>query len=1082
MIVALAPNARAQAVAVAEVDGYVTDPSGQTIVGAQVKMIEVDKQQVHVTSTDATGRYALPNLPVGDYKLEVSVSGFKTYVQTGITLQVATNIVVNVAMQIGSVTESIEVAAAAAMVETKENAIGQVIDEHRMVDLPLNGRDPSQLLTLTGAGTNNMALNGNDLTGNKNMGGSNASRAFSVAGSQANGLSYLLDGGDNNDAFSNVNLPLPMPDAIQEFNVQTNALPAQYGLHPGGIVNIVTKSGANSFHGDLFEFLRNGDLNARQKATPLRDSLKRSQFGGTAGGRIVKDKLFFFGGYQGTRQRSDPTNNNAYVPTAAALNGDFSVLEAAKSAGGCLASARTLKNPYANNAPFPNNQVPVSLFDPAALKLVNNYIPTSKDPCGLIQYAIPANNPDDQWIGRVDYVISDKQSLYVRYFIYDFLQAAVFDGKNALPTSTPGLQQRSQTATIGHAFAISSSMVNSFHATFDRRRDDRGSASNLFSPKDLGVNMFQALPNYIQVTVSSYFNVACGTCAPGYFNVNTYQLSDDLSVIRGKHQLAFGVDYRRDQLNVANFQQANGQFTFSGNSSGDGLADLMIGRIGTLTNGNPNPDALRETVFALYAQDAFHATSHLSINYGIRWEPSLPSYDSFGRGNRFDMSLLQQGVHSTQYPAAPAGLVFANDANNSYGKALTAAHWATFSPRLGLVWDVNGDGKQTIRAAFGLMHDTTELYYPERWTTNPPYASSISLTNVQLSNPYASYVSPTGQAGDPFPGAAIFPSFGTYISIPANVKPTYMMQWNISYQRQIGKDWLVTANYLGNRTRHLWGSVDINPALVVAGATTSNDNQRRVLYLANSTQGQYYGQIVQTDDGGRAAYNGLLLSLQHRFASNFTLLSNYTWAHCISDVEFLGELGNTVYQNSSDREHGERGNCTSDHRQIFNTSLSVTSPGMGGGFTRKLTGGWQLSPIVSLFTGQMLTPTDGSKDISLTGDLKDRPNVILGGSIYQNTTSAWFNPLAFGTQATGTFGNAGRYSIVGPGVISWDMAISRQFQFKERWTLHLRADFFNIMNHANWSNPTVDSTSGTFGQITTFSSPRIIQVATKLYF
>ena len=306
---AFAPRAKAQAVAIAELDGYVTDPSGQAIAGAQVKATEVDKGQVRDTVSEATGRYALPDLPVGNYRLEVSAAGFKTYVQTGIILQVASNVTVNVPMQIGAVTESIRVEANAAMVETKENSVAQVINEQSMIDLPLNGRNPTQLLTLTGAGTSTMTLNGGDLTGSKNIQGSNGSGQFSVAGSQANGINFLLDGGDNNDSFSNVNLPIPVPDFIQEFNVQTNGLPAQYGLHPGGVVNIVTKSGANAFHGDLFDFLRNGDLNARPEGAATtqgkRDSLKRNQFGGTAGGRIIKDKLFFFGGYQGTRQRSD---------------------------------------------------------------------------------------------------------------------------------------------------------------------------------------------------------------------------------------------------------------------------------------------------------------------------------------------------------------------------------------------------------------------------------------------------------------------------------------------------------------------------------------------------------------------------------------------------------------------------------------------------------------------------------------------------------------------------------------------------------------------------------------------------------
>src|ERR1017187_4835137 len=356
----LAPAARAQQVAVAQLDGYVTDPSGQAVPGAQVRAIEVDRDQVHLATTDITGRYQLIGLPAGQYRLEVSYQGFKTYVQKGIQMDAGNNRTQPVTLEVGAVTESIQVTANASMVETKENSISQVVDQDRLVDLPLNGRNPADLLRVSGFATSSMTLNGGDLTGSKNIQGSNGSGQYSVAGSAANGVNFLLDGGDNNYAFSNVNLPIPFPDAVQEFNVQTSGLPAQYGLHSGGVVDVVTKSGGNAFHGDLFEVLRNGDLNGRTKGgnnlQPVRDSLKRTQFGGTAGGRIIRDKLFFFGGYQGTRQRSDPAQNPAYVPTAAVLLGDFSVVDGAKSAGGCLSTARVLKDTSKN--PYPGNKIP----------------------------------------------------------------------------------------------------------------------------------------------------------------------------------------------------------------------------------------------------------------------------------------------------------------------------------------------------------------------------------------------------------------------------------------------------------------------------------------------------------------------------------------------------------------------------------------------------------------------------------------------------------------------------------------------------------------------------------------------------
>ena len=1087
----LAPAARAQQVAVAQLDGYVTDPSGQAVPGAQVKAIEVDRDQVHLATTDITGRYQLTGLPAGEYRLEVSYQGFKTYVQKGIRMDAGNNRTQPVTLEVGAVTESIQVTANAAMVETKENSISTVVDQDRLVDLPLNGRNPADLLRVSGFSTSSMTLNGGDLTGSKNIQGSNGSGQYSVAGSAANGVNFLLDGGDNNDAFSNVNLPIPFPDAVQEFNVQTSGLPAQYGLHSGGVVNIVTKSGSNGFHGDLFEFLRNADLNARPKGViglqPVRDSLKRSQFGGTGGGRIIKDKLFFFGGYQGTRQRSDPAANTAYVPTAAALTGDFSVLDGAKANGGCLATAKTLKDPSGN--PYPGNKIPVSTFDPAGLKLASSFIPTSPNPCGNFLFGYLTNNPDDQWIGRIDYNISSKHFFYGRYFIYDFLALSLFDGHNALTTGSPGNQDRSQTMTIGDTYSFSGTAVNSFHATFDRRRDNRSSASSLFSPQTLGVNMFINASNYTQLSVSGYsgggFNVGCGTCALANFDINTYQVADDFTLIRGRHQFAFGFDGRKDQFNSYNYQQANGQFTFNGSFSGDGLADLLTGRFSGLTDGNVISDYLRQTVIAAYAQDSFRVASHLSINFGVRWEPSVPAYDKYGRGNQFSWPLFMQGWHSSVYPTAPAGLIFSGDtAQNPYGKALTAAHWATFSPRLGLVWDPKGDGKQTLRASFNLLHDTTELFYPERWTTNAPYVSSLTLTSGQFSNPFASYTL-NGKTGDPFPGASVFPTQGAYISIPPNNQVTYMMQWNLSYQRQVGKNWVLKANYLGNAGRHIWGSVDVNYAVPIAGATTSNTNNRRLTYLANPTTGQFYGDIQQTDDGANSEYHALFLSAQHQFANHFTLLTSYTWSHCVSSWDFAGELAGVVYQNPLNRATGERGNCGYDHRHTFITTMVAMSPGVGGGAARFITKDWQVSPIVSIFTGNPIQLSDGGKDISLSGQLLDRPNVInadLVHTVAPSDPSFWFNPAAFAVQPAGTFGNLGRNSVYGPGQINYDMALSRRFAVKERWKIEFRADFFNILNHANPNGPGTSNAASTFGEITTFGTPRQIQMALKLYF
>jgi hypothetical protein len=531
------------------------------------------------------------------------------------------------------------------------------------------------------------------------------------------------------------------------------------------------------------------------------------------------------------------------------------------------------------------------------------------------------------------------------------------------------------------------------------------------------------------------------------------------------------------------------------------MADLLIGRLSGLTDGKVISDYLRLNVVAGYAQDAFHVTSRFTINYGLRWEPTVPSYDKYGRGNQFNWSLFEQGVVSTVYPTAPPGLVFYGDSADKYGKAFTASHWGTVSPRLGMVWDPEGNGKQTIRAAFTMIHDTNELFYPERWTTNSPYVSSLSFTSGQFSNPFAGVA-----GGDPFPGAIVFPSIattgapGAYISVPPNINPMYVMQWNLSYQRQIGADWRVTASYMGNATRHLLGSVDENYSIdvPVAGkaASTSNTNQRRLTYLLNPTTGGSYGDIQVSDDGNNGEYHGLLVSMLHRMATNFTLLTNYTWSHCVSSWDFAGELAGPVYENSAAGNLWERGNCGFDHRQVFNVSLVYQTPGWGHSVLKTLSKNWQVGAISSLATGYPIQLTDGGKDISLSGQDLDRPLNILPSQVYvkQNTGSYydWFNPNAFecagnptGTACSifsGQFGDVGRNSIYGPGSIGLDTALTRSFQFKERARLDFRADFFNVMNHANPSNPTTSITSGTFGEISTYGTPRQIQMALKLIF
>ncbi len=1089
VVLGLSSTMWAQSVAVAQVSGTVTDSTGAVIANAPIVMTETDKDVNHTAVSDTSGHYVFPNLPVGPYRLEVKVPGFKDYLQSGIELVVDNNIVINVAMQVGTINERVEVKASAGMVETKENAVSAVVDQQRINELPLNGRQATQLILTLGAAA--YADSGD--TGSKTF---YSATRISVAGGQGNGTAYLLDGADNTDAMSNVNMPFPFPDALEEFSVDTSAVSSRFGTHPGATVNVVTKSGSNALHGDLFEYLRNGDLNARNFFALQRDSLKRNQFGGTVGGKIITDKLFFFGGYQGTRNRSNPPASIAHIPTAAALNGDFSTL----ASGSCQSSGKalTLTNPVTGK-PFPNNQIPAAMLNPVALTIASKYLPVgSADPCGKVTYGIPVTGDEDQVIGRVDWARSSKQSVYGRYFIDDYQNPPTFNGSNLLTTTAPGNFERAQSATIGDTYTFGPGTVNSVHLTFNRIRDNRGPTNQAINPTLLGVNMYSAVPNFLLLSISNYFNTFCGTCAPGHFNVTSYQVADDVDVIRGRHEMAFGFNLIRIQNNTISGFDENGTFTFNGSVTGNGLADFLIGRPNDFQQTNPTPDDLRQWVMSFYAQDSFRVSPHFTFNYGLRWEPTFSDPDKYGRGDSFSLPGFFSNTHSTVHPQAPAGLFFKGDPG--IPAAMWNGHKANFAPRMGVVWDPHGDGRDTLRAGAAILYDSTETWFNERETTNPPFGNNIDVPTPAggFSNPWQGY-----PGGNPFPqhGNLLFPTAGVYVNMPLNPKPTYVAQWNVTYQRQVARDWLASASYLGNETDHIWITHETNPAEFLGpGSTTANTNKRRLLYLLNPTLGAAYSSIDTTDDGAVAHYEALLLSLQHRFSNHFEMLTNYTDSYCLSDYDFGAALATPANSQPFNR-HADWGPCSSDTRHIFNLSLVAQSSWKSGNaWAKRLLSDWQLAPLFHASSGQPLTVTTG-KDNSRTGLNNDRPNQVLNNP-YSATLSCssapcvqWINPAAFVPNPIGTFGDVGRNALRGPKMVNLDMALSRIFRFNERFSLQARADAFNILNHTNFvgaispaglvsafTTMNTNLSSSSFGQVESAFDPRILQFALKLYF
>ncbi len=1075
--------ARAQSIGGGQIQGAVMDTNGAVVPGASVTATQKDSGLTRVVVSGSDGGYILPNLPVGPYTLDVVKSGFNPYRQSGIVIEVGNNLNIPIVLKVGTSTQTVEVDAQASMVQTEDQSVSQVIDAQRVVDLPLNGRQATSLILLSGAATT--APSG-DNVGSKNY---PSEVTLSVAGSQGTQTEYLMDGADNTDSFSNVNLPFPFPDALQEFSVQTSGLAAQYGFHPGAVVNVVTRTGANAFHGDAFDFLRNNFFNATSYFSS-KDTLKRNQFGGVIGGPIVRNKLFFFGGYQGTIVHQQSNNTKYILPTQAVLNGDWTAFEGTK----------TLK------APFVGNTINPADYNQSAVQLVTQYLPLATASTGALFFGPPNPNTENQYIGRVDWNKSEKQTLFVRYYLTHYFQQGFFSN-NLLNTANPQLNDQEQSLTLGHTYSMSSNLVNSFHLGGTRSFINRGQVSSLITPATVGIDVSTPVPNYIYMAVSGDFTLSCGTCESYEVTTNSENAVDDVFWTRGKHHLAFGANYEHNHMNLQGTNNANGQFTFNGSFTGDAMADFMLGDLYSLYQGNDTGSTFAKNIFALYGQDSYQVTPKLTVNAGVRWESDLPEIETAGRGDSFSMSAFMAGTTSNVFKTAPPGLLFVGDPG--IPKGYINNHWDHFEPRLGIAWDPRGKGQESVRASYTFGFSQPIIYMEDRFENNAPYGDAITIFPPagDLSSPFTGY-----PGGNPFPQpfppshtSALFPTAASYFVFPVNMKPSYTQTWNLTLEKQLGPSWELTIGYLGNHVVHIPSGNEENPATYIPGtwtgpgscgaltvapsggvgaacSSTGNTNQRRVTALANPTAGAYYSEVSYMYDGSSSVFDGLLVTAQHRFAHNFTVLTNYTWSKCISGGTDVGDLGGNTFQNPYDPAT-DRSYCGEDVRNNFNTSIVAKSVGKGGPLERNILGGWQIAPIVFISSGQRVSPTTGT-DASFTGVGVDRPNLIGNPYVHGQPRKYVLNPASFAKNAAGTYGDTKPYEFVGPAYYDLDGAITRFFPIHEATQVEFRSECFDCLNHPNLPGPTAALNSSSFGQITTTTpySPRILQFSLKLDF
>lgn len=1071
--------------------GRITDPSSASVSSAKVTATDRGTGLSRTAISDTDGLYVIPSLPPATYDLVVEASGFNTWKQSGIVLLANQTLTVNVTLKLGSATEVITVTGEQLQVDTSTSTIRQVVEQARLTELPLNGRNAAQL-TLSTTGSVQAPSSGADQGTTKTFPGA---VTLSVNGARQSQISYSLDGGNYVDEYTNVNQPFPNPDALQEFSVQTSNYSAEYGQNAGAVVNIVTKSGTNNFHGDAFEFVRNAVFNARNWGAPLlalgqptkdkgRDQIRRNQFGGTFGGPIIKDKTFFFGSYQATRFRNVGNPSQQTVPSAA------------------LRATAT---------------------DPAVINLLKG-IPT--DPSGKVTIIQPDSQNFHDVLGRVDHAFTGNDKLSVRYAYDRFTRTALFDPANYL-TYRDGSTIISQNILLHETHLFSSQLVNDARFSYSREHASRGPASNALSVADLGVALpFQPVKAIQQIRVNGAFSFGDNPSAA--FVRNNFTWSDDVSWVRGKHDLRLGGVLERSRVDISNkfFQPA--EFSF------DGITNLLAGMLSDYS-GNP---AFRQgagefknnrDIFAgLYVQDNFRLHRRFTVNLGLRWEPGLPWREVKNRWTQFRLADLAAGVHSTVFPNAPAGLFFPGDQgfpDNGLRDSLN-----NFAPRVGFAWDVFGDSKTSVRGAAGIFYDTRMPgMVNNRMVDSTPFSPQFLLqTGIvspgTFSDPLCMQASTqvlmncTDQSRNyPFPATippprnAAFRNGDLYVSWDPNHKwqvPT-LYNWNLALERQLPSGFLVRVGYVGSRTNHLSETINLDSCPPSTTACTVARRELNVIKPANDVS---FADLQVVPYDVNSSYHSLQLSTERR-AKSLTFAGSYTWSKSMDDLppgQGLYGFDTTYSARPWDdplRQRFDYGPSEFDHTNRFVASYVWQLPMLskGSALLRNLAGGWQLSGLVSAQTGRPVTAVTGG-GASNTALGQDRPN--LTGNPYgpgacvgiiNKSCRDWFNPAAFATNAPGTFGNVGKGRLRFPGYYDWDMGLGKLFSFSERVKLQFRAEFFNVFNRVNFDECQI--TGGTsltgascsnnfiktgarpnFGALQQTLDPRIGQLGLKLLF
>src|SRR5262245_35526813 len=777
----------AQGAPTGAVTGVVKDEAGAVIAGARITAVNRGTSASFQTVVNEAGIYTLRSLPVGSYNVSAEKDGFKKSLQEGVVVRVNEEVRLDVTLSIGAISEVQTIVSQATTVDTVSPTLKNVIDQRRINELPLNGRNPTSLMLLVAG----VQQDNSDLTsGTTYPGGS----TVSSNGGRGNTTNFVLDGGSNNDHYSNAPNPTPNPDALQEFSVQTNNFSAEYGRNLGAVVNAVTKSGTNNIHGSVFEYLRHHSVTASNFFTPGRsDGLKRNQFGATVGGPLWlpekllgpagyngRDRTFFFFSFQGTRLRQAPAGSTAIVPTEAQRQGNFSSI------------ATQLKNPFNNGQPFPNNQIPTNLFNPIAKKIIDERLPLPTEASGLLRYSVPIQLDDNQYLARADHQIGANHRIYGRFWLSQASQPPYLDPKNYLAQSF-GRVWRNTVVSINDTHTFSSRFINNAVFTFNRTNNDN---FQIYPPSlvSLGSRYYNDDSPQYHLTVNGYFQINTGDT--NTFLRNEYQVADTARLSLGRHDLSFGGDYSYGQGDIVNNFRANGQFgwTNSAGFTGDALADFFLGKFATFTQGIGEYKNTRFNYLGLFVQDNLRVNSRLTLNVGLRWDPFSPYTDVNGHVAGF-----RPGNQSRVYINAPRGVLYPGDEGFPDGGYNTA--WLNFGPRIGFAYDLFGNGKTSVRGGYGIFFDHPNTISTNSAANQGPFGTILSFNGTalnSLSDPYAGRDNPFPLSRNPKPDVT-FPLPHTVFTYDPDFRNPYLQSWNLSVEREVFPSALLRVAYAGSK-------------------------------------------------------------------------------------------------------------------------------------------------------------------------------------------------------------------------------------------------------------------------------------------